>query len=286
MKKRDLFKETPFFFSVPAIIWQVLFFVIPLCSVLTISFVKDWEVSFFSGFTLSHYVALFDAAYFYIISRSVVLAFGTTITCLLLGYPIAYYVAFRAQKLKNVFLFFLILPFWTNFLVQVYSWFFLLEKEGLLNNFLLSLGIISEPFEILNTYVAVAIVMIYCYLPFMIMPVYSILEKIDPSLFEASADLGATPNQTLLNVIFPLSVPGILTGFFLVFVPSFSEFVIPLLLGGDKYMFVGGLITHYFLTSRSLSLGAAFTTFSSLVLLFFCVILSKYISRNYKTKGL
>lgn len=152
-------------------------------------------------------------------------------------------------------------------MVQVYSWFFVLEHNGLLNTILLKLGIIQQPLHLLNNTFAIYLVMVYCYLPFMIMPLYSALEKIDRRVFEAAADLGATQWQTFIRVTVPLSMAGIRTGFFLVFVPSFGELVVPILLGGGKQLFVGPLITQYFLSARNPALGAAFTCISCIMLL-------------------
>lgn len=168
--------------------------------------------------------------------------------------------------MKNIFLFFIILPFWTNLLVLTYAWFFILDRDGLFNLLLLKMGIIQEPFTLINNYFSIILVMFYCYLPFMIMPLFSVLEKFDLSLLEASKDLGANQWQTFLNVIIPITLPGIQAGFLLVFVPAFAEFVIPLLVGGDKFMFVGTLISHYFLIGQNKFIGSAFTVFSSCIL--------------------
>ena len=159
-------------------------------------------------------------------------------------------------------------PLWTNFLIQVYGWFFLIERNGLINLLLVKLGIIAEPLALANNLVAVFVVMVYCYLPFMIMPLYTILEKFDVRLLEASADLGASVWKTFFTVTLPLTVSGIRTGVLLTFVLGFGEFAIPALVGGGKYMMVGSLIYYYFLVMRDNSLGSAFTCVSCLVLLF------------------
>jgi ABC-type spermidine/putrescine transport system permease subunit I len=161
----------------------------------------------------------------------------------------------------------LILPFWTNFLLLVYSWYFLLENDGLVNNALLYLGVIKEPLHMMNSWVATYCGMFYCYLPFMLLPLYSTFDKMNIQLLEASQDLGASHLKTFWNITLPLTMPGIQTGAILVFVPAFGEFVIPALLGGDKNMYIGSVITHYFLTVRNVPLGSAFTCLSSLVLI-------------------
>jgi len=220
-----------FFWAIPAVVWQILLLYIPLVFVLLHSFV-DTE----SQFTLAHYAALFDATHFIILARSLALAATTAIICLIVAYPVAYFLSFYVSRLKNVLLFFLIIPFWTSLLVQLYAWFTILDKHGFLNIILQKLGILGEPYHLLNTPFAVYLVSIYCYIPFMIMPIYSILEKLDIRLREASLDLGATRWETFMRVTVPLSMPGIKTGFFLVFIPAFGEFVIPVLLGGGKQL--------------------------------------------------
>jgi spermidine/putrescine transport system permease protein len=257
-----------FFWAIPAVVWQILLLYIPLVFVLLHSFV-DTE----SQFTLAHYAALFDATHFIILARSLALAATTAIICLIVAYPVAYFLSFYVSRLKNVLLFFLIIPFWTSLLVQLYAWFTILDKHGFLNIILQKLGILGEPYHLLNTPFAVYLVSIYCYIPFMIMPIYSILEKLDIRLREASLDLGATRWETFMRVTVPLSMPGIKTGFFLVFIPAFGEFVIPVLLGGGKQLYVGSLITHYFLVSRSSGLGAAFTWLSSMILIISTVVM-------------
>lgn len=273
-------EEFHFFMAVPAIAWQALFFYIPVALVIVLSFVKTVDVQGAQLFTLSHYTSLIAPFFFWIIVRSIVLALVTACICLLLAYPLAYVLAVKVERYKNIFLFFLILPFWTSLMVQVYSWFFVLEHNGLLNTIFMKLGLVSQPLHMLNTMFAIYVVMVYCYLPFMIFPLYTALEKIDKRLFEAAADLGSTQWQAFRKITIPLSMPGIKTGFFLVFVPSFGEFVVPTLLGGGKQLFVGSLITQYFLTARNVSLGAAFTCLSGFVLLLVIALLYWYFGRR------
>lgn len=258
--------EHPFFMAMPAVAWQVLFFYIPVVLIILISFIKRAPDATIAA-TLEHYVYFAKPLFLMVIANSLLLALGTAIFCLFLAYPVAYCLAVKVERFKNLFLFFLILPFWTSLMVQVYAWFFVLEHNGLLNTIFTQLGFISQPLHLLNTPFAVYVVMTYCYLPFMIMPLYTALEKIDRKLFEASADLGATQWQTFTRLTIPLSMPGIRTGFFLVFVPSFGEFVVPTLLGGGKRLYVGSLITQYFLSARNPYLGAAFTILSSIALI-------------------
>ncbi len=278
--------DLPFFFIIPTILWEILFFCVPLICMVVISFIQNWDISIFSGFTLAHYIKLFQPIYFKIIFRSLLLAISTSIFCLVFGYPLAYYLACKASRgVRNILLFFLILPFWTNFLILIYAWYFILEKHGLINDVLLSLGFIHTPFTILNTLMAVSIVMFYCYLPFMILPIYVVLEKLDWTLIEASQDLGASMRQTFFKVILPLSIPGILTGILLVLVPAFGEFAIPLFIGGDKYMLTGSLIEHYFLVARNSSMGAAVTVISCILLLCVMLLLRWNVSKRFLLSG-
>lgn len=269
-------RQGTFFWAIPGLIWQVLFCIVPLCTIfLTSFFIHSWFP------TLANYEHLFVRSHLIIIFWSLFLALLTACICLLFGYPLALWLALYARRFKNIGLFFLVVPFWTNLLVLIYSWIFILERGGIINRSLLYFGIIQEPLSLLNTLFAVALVMVYCYLPFMVLPIFNSLEKIDKTLLEASADLGATMSQSFKKIIVPLSWPGIRTGFFLVFVPVFGEFSIPLLMGGDKYMFVGNAISHYVFVTFNLSQGAAFTVFASLILLISSVVIVRYGKRLF-----
>jgi spermidine/putrescine transport system permease protein len=272
-KIKSLFlKEIPFFMTAPAILWQVLFFYIPLVFIVYLSFVKSDQL--WLSLTFAHYVSLFDSIYFKIIARSLIFAFFNAVICLAIAYPMAYYLALKVREWANFLLFLIILPFWTSFVVHVFAWYFVLDRNGIVNWLLMHMGLLHEPISMLNNNFSIFLVMVYCYLPFMVMPIYSILEKLDVSLLEASLDLGASPWYTFFKVTVPLSWSGIRTGFFLVFVPSFGEFVIPALLGGDKTMFVGSLVYQYFLVSRNMLIGSAFTVLSSLTLLLSAVFIA------------
>ncbi len=257
-------EQKSFFMSVPALVWQMLFLVVPLIVLVVVSFVDPNASTF--RFSLINYQSLFQAIYFRIILRSCILAFVTASVCLALAYPVVYWLVFKVRRFQYLYLFLLIVPFWTSLLVQAYAWFFVLEKNGLINTLLLSSGIIHSPMHLLNTRFATYLVMIYCYLPFMILPLYTTLEKLERKLIEASLDLGANPFQTFARVTLPLSISGIKTGFFLVFVPAFGEFVIPALLGGGKRFYIGSLIEHFFLVARDIYSGAAFTVVVGLIL--------------------
>lgn len=261
-----LAQEQSFFWSMPALLWQLLFLYVPIAVIVVLSVLQRVDYAFWQHVTFAHYRTVMQPMYLVIIGRSLFLALSNACICLLFAYPVGYFLALRAKSWKNILLLLLILPFWTNFLVQVYAWFFVLERNGFLNLILQKFYLIAEPLQIMNTPAAIQLVMLFCYLPFMIMPIYTGLEKINKRLFEASADLGANPWQTFLRVTLPLSLSGVRTGFFLVFIPSFGEFVIPALLGGGKTMYVGTLVSYYFVESKNAHLGSAFTVVSAIIL--------------------
>lgn len=271
--------EVPFSIGIPAMIWQVLFFYLPLTILAVTSFFRFSEMGIFEGFTFEKISFFICPLYLKVILSSFFLALSNAILCLLIAYPLAYFLTFQGKRFKNFLLFLLIVPFWTNFLLHVYAWFFVLEREGFLNNLLKALGLVNEPLQLLNTPFAIMIMMVYYYLPFMVMPLYSSLERIDARLIEASLDLGATWAQTLRQVILPLTKRGLKAGFFLVYIPSFGEFAIPELMGGDKQMFVGSVVSHYILGDATGSLGAAFTLVASLLLLASAILLYWIIDR-------
>jgi len=264
---KSITSEGPFAIGIPAIVWQVLFFCLPILLIVITSFIEFSEIGEVLGFTFEKITYFFNPIYFRVIGLSFALALSNALICFSLAYPLAYFLAFRGRRFKSVLLFFLLIPFWTNFLLHVYAWFYVLEKHGFVNNLLLSLGIIQEPLVLLNTPIAIMIMMAYYYLPFMVLPIYSSLERFNPSLIEASYDLGASWFQTFRQIILPLTMRGIRAGFFLVYIPSFGEFAIPGLMGGDKIMFVGTVVSEFILAEGTGSLGAAFMVISGALLL-------------------
>lgn len=269
--KQRLSSEISFAFTVPALLWVCIFLCIPLCMMIGISFYQPADV-WWQTFTLFRYFVFFDFSYLVIILRTFALAAGTAFSCLFLGYPVAYYLAIHVRRWKAALLFLLTLPFWTNYIIQVYSWFFLLEYNGLINTILLKIGLINEPLNMAYSFGTVIFVMIYCYIPYMIMPLYSTLSKFDKRLLEASMDLGATRWETFRRITLPLSAPGIKAGVLLVFVPAFGDFAVPSLVGGSRYFTVGSLIVHYFTVIREPELGAALICLSGFILLLFSLI--------------
>lgn len=244
----------------PSLFWLVVFFVLPLLIVFVYSFLKRdpyggivWE------FNLQNYVRFFDPLYLKIFVRSFKIAGITTLVCFLLGYPMAYWIATRPPKWRNTLLLLLMIPFWTNFLVRTYAWILILRNTGLINNALTSLGLISKPLPLFGTDLAIIIGLVYGWFPDMVLPCYAAIERLDFSLVEAAQDLYANEIRAFLRVIFPLTMPGIVAGSILVFVPSLGAYVTPDLLGGAKSVMIGNVIRSQFLTVRDYPFGSAFS---------------------------
>jgi len=270
--RQFLAEQLPFMLSLPAFVWQAYFLVVPLLFIVVISLIADMSAPVWH-FTFEHYTALFSDTYLKIFLNSGFLALITGGLCLLIGYPVAYYLAMRAHRFKQALLVFLILPSWTSFIIQIYSWFYLLQKRGLFSNFFYALGWTSEPISLLNNYEATILGMVYCYLPFMVLPLYTVLEKMDKRLLEAAADLGASPWQVFMTIILPLSMSGIRVGLALVMVPAFGEFAIPDLMGGVKDLYLGRIIMEKFLQFRDWHSGAAVVMLSFLIPVLIAMIL-------------
>lgn len=243
--------------------------VVPLVLVLVISFaqrgtygglrpIDDWAGYVLSGRFLANYVRSLEPLYLQIYWRSVWMAVATTVLCLLVSYPAAYYIAVLAPaRFRNALLGLVVVPFWTSFLIRTYAWMLILRGEGLVNTVLLGAGIIHHPLELLYNDFAVMIGLVYGELPFMILPLYASLEKLDLTLLEASSDLGANHVATFFRVTVPLTMPGIVAGVILVFIPSIGQFVVSDLLGGAKTILVGNLIQNQFAVARNKPFGAA-----------------------------
>ena len=211
---------------------------------------------------------VFNTAYLSIFARSFVLAAVTTVLCLVIGFPTAYYIARQPPKRKNLMVFLVTVPFWTNLLIRAYCLILLLRDTGLINNLLLKLGVVHEPLTILYTNTAIFIGLVYTHIPFMVLPIYALVEKLDFSLLEAAHDLYAGRLQLMRQVILPLSTPGIIAGCILVFIPCLGDFIIPNLLGGGKHLMIGSLIQLQFGGSRNWPFGSA----AALILLAFVLL--------------
>ncbi|WP_223814389.1 ABC transporter permease subunit [Roseicitreum antarcticum] len=200
---------------------------------------------------------LSDSLYVNAYLSSIRIALVSTVFALLVGYPMAYYIARSAEPRRSVLLLLVILPFWTSFLLRVYAWMGFLRRDGVINNLLLNLGVIEEPLVMMQTDFAVYIGIVYTYLPFMILPLYANLVKLDGALLEAASDLGASPLVTFFTVTLPLSLPGIIAGSMLVFIPAIGEYVIPALLGGPDTLMIGRVLWDEFFSSRDWPVASA-----------------------------
>ena len=245
-------------------LWLLLFTLLPLAIVLKISFAESrlaippygplldvGDDGLQLAGTLENYARLIsDSLYFRAYLSSIVYALAATLICLVLGYPMAYAIARAPKAWRIALLMLVILPFWTSFLLRVYAWIGLLKGNGLVNNLLLALGLVSEPLPLLNNSFAVVLGLVYGYLPFMVLPLYATLEKLDPALLEAAADLGSRPWRAFLAVTLPLSLPGIVAGSLLVFIPAIGEFVIPELMGGPGTLMIGKVLWDEFFNNH------------------------------------
>jgi len=244
----------------PSLFWLVVFFAIPLIIVFVYSFLKRgpygqivWE------FNLNNYARFFDPLYLKIFARSFKIAGITTVVSFLLGYPMAYWIATRPPKWRNTLLLLLMIPFWTNFLVRTYAWILILRDTGLINQALMGLGLISEPLPLFGTDLAIIIGLVYGWFPDMVLPCYAAIERLDFSLVEAAQDLYANEVRSFARVIFPLTLPGVIAGSILVFIPSLGAYVTPDLLGGAKSVMIGNVIQSQFLSVRDYPFGSAFS---------------------------
>ena len=241
--------------------WLVVFFLLPFALVLAIALgtnAPDSAPPVELGLSLQNFALLFtDDLYVAAWLSSLRIAATATLVCLLLGYPMAYAIARAAPQRRPLLLMLVILPFWTSFLIRVYAWMGLLAENGILNQFLRWSGLASDPGTILGTEWAVQLGIVYAYLPFMVLPLYASLEKLDASLLEAAADLGAKPFAAFLTVTLPLSLPGIVAGCLLVFIPAVGEFVIPDLLGGTRTLMIGKVLWDEFFTNSDWPLASA-----------------------------
>jgi len=261
--------------------WLTVFALLPALLVLFVSVLSSNSQDLYSlPFTLNNYVALIDWSYVKILLRSLFLATTASVLCLLTAYPFAYTITKASNKLKPLLLLFVIIPFWTSSLIRTYAIMAILKTKGLLNSALLWLGIIHEPLQILYTNMAVFIGFFYTLLPFMILPLYISLDKIDPTLLEAARDLGANRMQQFLHVVLPQTKAGILTGIMLTFLPAMTLFYLPNLLGGAKSMLLGNLIQSLFLSSLNWPLGAAVSIMLLIILTFFVWVYARNTRRS------
>ena len=285
-----------YFISSPYI-WLVLFFFIPLAIIFKISIsVSEWGMppyqdifvnndGFKINITLENYVyILSDFYYIRSFLNSIFLALISTFFCILIGFPLAFYIATSEIKLRNILLILVIIPFWSSFLLRVYAWKIILQNNGILNLILLKFGIISEPLQLLYNQYAVIMGIVYTYLPLMILPLYGYLNKFDLNLIDASKDLGLNRIKSFFRVILPLSLPGIIAGSLLVFIPVVGEFIIPEMLGGSDKLYYGKILWEEFFVNRNWP-GASALAFTGIIvlvlpILIFQIIYSKWTNKN------
>ncbi|EIJ41212.1 ABC-type spermidine/putrescine transport system, permease component I [Beggiatoa alba B18LD] len=283
-----------FFVIAVPYIWFLLFFLIPFAIVLKISFseaaisippytpliVREDDVVQLT-LKLGNYAYLWtDNLYISAYLSSLTIAFFTTLLCLLIGYPIAYAIANADSSIRNVLLMLVILPSWTSFLIRVYAWVGLLKNNGIINNFLIGLGVIDQPIEMLYTPFAVYVGLVYNYLPFMILPLYTNLVKMDHSLLEAAADLGCKPIKAFLTVTIPLSMGGIIAGSMLVFIPVVGEFIVPELLAGPDTLMIGKVLWQEFFNNRDWPVASSVAIIMLLLLIVPIIIFNRYQNRQ------
>lgn len=265
----------------PYIIWSAIFIVIPLILVLVFSFTIETD----NGriFSLANYKELMDPIYFKVFFRSITLAAISTIICLLVGYPVAYLISKVNVNRRGTLILLFILPMWMNFLLRTYAWVAILGKNGLLNYLLGIFGI--GPVSILYTNIAILLGMVYNFLPFMVLPIYTSLSKMDNDLINAARDLGANSFQVFTKVIFPLSLPGVVSGITMVFMPCVTTFAISRLLGGGKFMLIGDLIEQQFTVVGDWNFGSAVSIFMMIVILISMAVMSKVDNESDKEGG-
>ncbi len=248
------------FAAAPHVVWAALFIIVPLVFVAYYAF-TDREFTF----TLENFTALFTPKYMQILGRSVKLAVIATVVCLLIGYPAAYYIARANAKRQKILIMLIMLPMWMNFLIRTYAWMVILQDTGIFNSVLGALGL--KPLKLMYTEGAVVLGMVYDYLPYMIMPIYSVMMKLDPRLVEAAYDLGCNPVQVIRKVVIPQSIPGVVSGIMMVFVPSISTFYISQKLGGGNFYLIGDAIEMQVYTANNLHMAAAISLVLMVILL-------------------
>ncbi|KLU65952.1 spermidine/putrescine transport system permease protein PotB [Desulfosporosinus acididurans] len=272
-KRRAFSRSIPLFLMVgPVILWLLIFVAAPLVYILVISFMKKGTYGgVVASFNFENYLRIYDPLYLKIFFVSIVIALATTVLCLVIGYPFAYIIARASDRNKSILLSLIMLPFWTNSLIRTYGWIILLRTNGTFNTLLLSTHLISQPLQMLYTNGAVMVGMVYTLFPFMVLPLYSSIEKLDRSLLEAANDLGAKPRRAFWRVTLPLTVPGVFAGCIQVFIPTLGYFFISDLLGGGNSVLVGNLIRNQFLAARDWPFGAAL----SILLIVFTIVLMR-----------
>ncbi|MCD8082715.1 MAG: ABC transporter permease [Clostridiales bacterium] len=241
---------------------MILFVLIPLIYIVAISFMRRSAYGGVKlGFTFENIFQIFDLSNLRVFGQSILMAGITTVACILIAYPFAYFVAKKGEIEKTIFMALVMVPFMISSLIRLFAWINLLRREGVINRFLMFLGVIDEPLQLVYNYVGSIIGMTYTLLPFMILPLYSSIEKLDKSLLEAGSDLGAKPVTAFMRITLPLTMPGIFAGTIMTFIPALGMFFVTDLMGGSKILVIGSLIRNEFITAKNWPLGAALSLF-------------------------
>lgn len=256
-------------FSLIYLFWGLVFIVFPLFLILAHSLSSNTDLADFA-FTLDNFSRFFEPLYVKILLKSLVLAGVSTILCLIIGYPVAYIISQMSEKVRNNMILIFIIPMWMNFLLRTYAWLTLLGNKGLINKFIGLFG--WGPWNLMYNSKAIMIGMVYNFLPFMVLPIYTVLLKMDKKLIEAAKDLGANDFKVFIKVILPLSLPGIYTGITMVFIPAISTFVVPNLLGGNNFYLIGNLIEKQFTFTGDWGFGSAISMILIVIMLLILII--------------
>ena len=252
--------------AIPYIVWAAIMLLLPMALIAMYSCTEPGNSIISFSFTLDHYIKFFtDPDFLLILWRSIMIAVKTTVICLLLGYPVAYFIARSKERVQNILVLCITIPMWINMLVRTYAWIGLLSEGGLIQRIFSLIGFGNT--ELLYTEAAVLLGMVYNFLPFMILQINTSLCKMDHSLLEAGADLGASPVQTFLRITLPLSLPGVINGITLVFLPAVSSFFIPKLLGGGQYFLIGNMIENQFITVGEWNFGSAISMIMAIIMM-------------------
>ena len=269
-------------FSLIYLFWGLIFIVLPLFLILAHALNANTDLSDFV-FTLDNFSRFFEPLYVKILITSLILAGLSTILCLIVGYPVAYIISKMSEKVRNNMILIFIIPMWMNFLLRTYAWLTLLGNKGLINKFIGLFGL--GPWDLMYNSKAIMIGMVYNFLPFMVLPIYTVLLKMDTKLIEAAKDLGANNFEVFTKVIFPLSLPGIYTGITMVFIPAISTFVVPNLLGGNNFYLIGNLIEKQFTFTGDWGFGSAISMILIVIMLLILVV-PKLFNKKIKTGDL
>ncbi|WP_342621588.1 ABC transporter permease [Erysipelothrix sp. P66] len=270
---------------IPYVVWMSVFIVVPMLLIVFYAFTTVGNQMIPFQFSLINFKKFFDPVFLKVLLDSFRIAGITTVICLLVGYPLAYFISRRSERMQTLLILLVTIPMWINMLVRTYAWISILSDKGLINSFLALFGI--APLKMMNTDFAVILGMVYNFLPFMIMQIYNVLAKMDESLIEASYDLGANRFETFRKIVFPLSLSGVISGITLVFLPSLSTFVIPQFLGGGSYVLIGNLIENQFINIGDYNFGSAISLIMAVLIMLSMHFANKF-DREYdesKPKG-